>query len=58
VWWAVLARLSDPHWSVRKAAVEALKGKKNEAINALLATIADGDPDSAVRQAASEALGR
>jgi HEAT repeat protein len=58
VMWAFLARVSDPHWSVRKAAVEALKSRKNESINALLATIADGDPDPAVRQAAIEALGR
>ena len=55
---AVIARLSDPHWSVRKAAVEALKRRRDTAVEAILAKIADGDPDTAVRQAAKEALGR
>jgi HEAT repeat protein len=54
----VIARLSDPHWSVRKAAVEALKHNRDTAVESLLAKIADGDPDTAVRQAANEALGR
>ncbi len=58
VLWAVLARLSDPHWSVRKTAVEVLKHRRDAAVEALLAKIADGDPDTAVRQAANEALGR
>jgi HEAT repeat protein len=58
VLWAVLARLSDPHWSVRKGAVEALKHRRDSAVEALLDKIAEGDPDSAVRQAANEALGR
>jgi HEAT repeat protein len=58
VLWAVLARLSDPHWSVRKGAVEALKHRRDASVEALLARIADGDPDTAVRQAANEALGR
>ena len=58
VLWAVLARLSDPHWSVRKAAVEVLKHRRDAAVEALLEKIAEGDPDKAVRQAANEALGR
>ncbi len=58
VLWAVLARLSDPHWSVRKTAVEVLAHRRDAAVEALLAKIADGDPDAAVRQAANEALGR
>ncbi len=58
VLWAILARLSDPHWSVRKAAVEVLKNRRDAAVAALLAKIADGDPDTAVRQAANEALGK
>ena len=55
---AVLARLSDPHWSVRKAAIEVLKHRRDAAIESLLEKIADGDPDATVRQAAKEALGR
>jgi HEAT repeat protein len=58
VLWAVLARLSDPHWSVRKTAVEVLKHRRDGSVEALLAKIADEDPDTAVRQAANEALGR
>jgi HEAT repeat protein len=58
VLWAVLARLSDQHWSVRKTAVEVLRHRRDAAVEALLEKIADGDPDTAVRQAASEALGR
>jgi HEAT repeat protein len=53
---AVIARLSDPHWSVRKAAVEALMRRQDTGVKAILAKIADGDPDAAVRQAAYEAL--
>jgi HEAT repeat protein len=53
---AVIARLSDPHWSVRKAAVEALKSRRTTAVLAILAKVADGDPDAAVQQAAYEAL--
>jgi len=55
---ALIARLSDPHWSVRKAAVEALKYRRDTAVAAILANIANEDPDTAVRQAAYEALGR
>jgi HEAT repeat protein len=58
VLWAVLARLSDPHWSVRKTAVEVLKHRRDAAVEGLLVKIAEGDPDTAVRQAANEALGR
>jgi HEAT repeat protein len=58
VLWAVLSRLSDSHWSVRKGAVEALKHRRDSAVEALLDKIAEGDPDTAVRQAANEALGR
>ena len=53
-----LARLSDPHWSVRKAAVEEIAKRRTEAVDAQLAKIAEGDPDPAVRKAAKEALGR
>jgi HEAT repeat protein len=54
----VIARLSDPHWSVRKAAIEVLRQKPAAGIEAILARLAEGDPDAAVRQAAKEALGR
>jgi HEAT repeat protein len=50
--------LSDPHWSVRKAAIGALGRERTGAVDALLETIAADDPDAAVRQAAKEALGR
>jgi HEAT repeat protein len=55
---AVEARLSDPHWSVRKAAIEVLKRERTAATGALLADLAERDPDASVRQAAKEALGR
>lgn len=55
---AVIARTSDPEWSVRKAAVEALRRKQDAAVEALLVRIAEADQDAAVRQAAHEALGR
>ncbi len=54
----VAARLTDPHWSVRKAAIEAVKQKGIAAVEALLAKLAEEDPDKTVRQAAKEALGR
>jgi HEAT repeat protein len=54
----VLSRLSDPHWSVRKTAIEIVKQKKDAAAEPLLERIADGDPDATVRQAAKDALGR
>jgi HEAT repeat protein len=55
---AVIARLSDPHWSVRKAAIEVLRQRWDESVEALVGKIADSDPDPTVRQAAKEALGR
>jgi len=55
---AVVARLSDPHWSVRKAAIEVLTLKRATEADMVLERIADSDPDGAVRQAAKEALGR
>jgi HEAT repeat protein len=53
-----IARLSDQHWSVRKAAVEELRKRRTETVDSLLAKIAEEDPDDAVRKAAKEALGR
>ena len=55
---AVISRLSDQHWSVRKAAIEVLKQKRDAAVDSLLVKIADADPDATVRQAAKEALGK
>lgn len=54
----VLSRLSDPHWSVRKAAVEIIGPKRDPAAEPLLERLVEGDSDAAVRQAAKEALGR
>ena len=54
----ILSRLSDPHWSVRKTAIEIVKQKKNAAAETALERIADEDPDATVRQAAKDALGR
>ncbi len=54
----VIARLSDPHWSVRKAAIEVLKQKQDAAAGPLLERIAESDPDGTVRHAAKEALGK
>jgi HEAT repeat protein len=55
---AVIARLSDPHWSVRKAAIEVLKHNRDSAAELLLERIAESDPDGTVRHAAKEALGK
>jgi HEAT repeat protein len=55
---ALIARLSDPHWSVRKAAIGALGRMRTGAVDAALETVAAKDPDTAVRRAAKEALGR
>jgi HEAT repeat protein len=55
---AVVSRLSDTHWSVRKAAIEIVRQHRDAALDALLATIAAGDADKTVRQAAMDALGR
>ena len=52
------ARLSDPHWSVRKTAIEVIKQKGTASIETLLAKIAEEDPDATVRQAAKTALGK
>jgi len=55
---AVVSRLSDPHWSVRKAAIEITRQHRDAALDKLLATMAAGDADKTVRQAAMDALGR
>ncbi len=55
---AVVSRLSDPHWSVRKAAIELVRQHRDAALDALLATMAAGDADKTVRQSAMDALGR
>jgi HEAT repeat protein len=55
---AVMARLSDPHWSVRKASVEVIKQMHISAAEPLLEQVAEHDEDAAVRRAAKEALGR
>jgi len=55
---AVLAHLSDPHWSVRKSAAEILKHRRDPATDLLLEQLAADDPDLTVRQAARDALGR
>jgi HEAT repeat protein len=52
----VIARLSDPHWSVRKAAVEILRVRKDPSAEPVLEKMAEEDPDNIVRQAAREAL--
>jgi HEAT repeat protein len=55
---AVLGRLTDSHWSVRKTAVELLRQVKGSEAQPLLEKIAESDQDHIVRQAAREALGR
>ncbi len=55
---ALIARLSDSHWSVRKAAVEELAQRRTAPVDALLAKMAEEDLDRAVRRAAKEALVR
>ncbi len=52
----VFSLLSDPHWSVRKTAIEILKQKQDPETVQILEGMADRDPDGAVRQAAKEAL--
>jgi HEAT repeat protein len=54
----VATYLSDSHWSVRKAAIEVVKQKGSAATEALLAKIAEEDPDVTVRLAAKKALGK
>ena len=53
---AFLAGLEDPHWSVRKTAVELATGLGDLSARTLLAKLAGEDPDHIVRQAANEAL--
>lgn len=55
---ACIARLSDPHWSVRKTAIDALKMRRTPAVDAMLEKLADTDADMTARRAAIEALGR
>jgi len=55
---AAMAKLSDSHWSVRKAAIEVLREARDVEVEALLETIARSDSDMAVRKAAKEALNR
>ncbi|HTF99626.1 MAG TPA: HEAT repeat domain-containing protein [Nitrospirota bacterium] len=55
---ACIARLDDPHWCVRKAAVQALQNRRTDAVDTLLEKIAGTDADMTVRRAAKEALGR
>lgn len=55
---AAVQRLSDPHWSVRKAAIEFLMHRKDPATVPLLEKIAEQDPDHIVRLTAREALER
>jgi HEAT repeat protein len=52
----VLARLFDPHWSVRKAATEMLRARRDAATDKVLEQMSREDPDASVRQAAREAL--
>lgn len=54
----MLSRLSDPHWSVRKAAVELFREIKDPDARPLIENIAEEDPDHIVRRTAQEALGR
>jgi HEAT repeat protein len=55
---AATARLADPHWSVRKTAVEVLGRQRDAAAETLIEALAEQDPDQAVRQAARKALGK
>ncbi len=53
---AVLARLFDAHWSVRKAATDVLRLHRDAHSRQVLERMAEEDPDASVRQAAREAL--
>ncbi|HUL00317.1 MAG TPA: HEAT repeat domain-containing protein [Nitrospirota bacterium] len=55
---AAIAKLSDTHWSVRKAAIEVLQHGRDAAVESLLETIARSDSDMTVRKAAKEAMTR
>ena len=52
------AALDDPEASVRLAAATALGRQRSHAAHRLLQTLAESDPDAAVRQAAQLALQR
>lgn len=52
-----LARLFDPHWSVRKAAIEVLRTRRDASVDQSFERLAEQDPDPSVRFAAREALG-
>lgn len=54
----LITRLLDPHWSVRKTAVEILGRQKDAAVDPLIEAMAEQDTDPTVRQAARKALGR
>ncbi len=54
----VVVHLADAHWSVRKAAVEALRLRPDPTLDTVLERMADEDPDPTVRQAVRETLGR
>jgi len=53
---AIISRLTDLHWSVRKTAIELLRQRRTGSIDVLLVKISNEDPDATVRQAAREAL--
>lgn len=52
----VLSRVFDPHWSVRKSAIEVLRSRRDPSVDQVLARMAEEDPDKSVRQAAREAM--
>jgi HEAT repeat protein len=52
----VLSRVFDPHWSVRKAAIEVLRSRRDASVDEVLGRMAEEDPDPSVRQAAHEAM--
>ncbi len=54
----IAAHLTDEHWSVRKAAVEALRLRPDPALDILLEGMAETDPDATVRRTVRETLGR
>lgn len=55
---ALIARLLDPHWSVRKAAVEVLGRHPDATTLRLLERLSEYDTDAAVRGAAAAVLGK
>jgi HEAT repeat protein len=54
----LITRLMDPHWSVRKTAVEILGRQRDAAVEPLIEAMTEQDTDPTVRQAARKALGR